>query len=71
MTTNPKPVSAEELPGETFTDRCRRLLTDQPKQREFTVSRVGLETLVLDSERYGEANAKAVKQAIADQETQP
>ena len=45
--------------GETFTERCRRMLTEQPKQAEFTLSRGGLETLVLDSERLAERNLES------------
>ncbi len=41
------------LKGETFTGRCRRMLTEQPSQVEFTLSRQGFETLVVDAERYG------------------
>lgn len=44
--------------AESFTARTRRLLTAQPHQAEFTISRAGLETLVADSERYGELNAR-------------
>lgn len=51
-------IDMAELTAETFTARCRRLLSEQPNQLEFAVSRAGLETLVLDSERYAEQNAK-------------
>lgn len=47
-----------ETNGEMFTDRCRKMLAEQPDQSEFTLSRAGLETLVLDSERYGASNAE-------------
>lgn len=52
----------------TFTERCRKMLTDQPDQPRFTLSRGGLETLVLDSERYGELNAKLVADKLASNE---
>ena len=52
--------------GETFTDRCRRMLTDQPETREFTLSRAALEVLVSDSERYGELNAALVRDQLAN-----
>lgn len=50
--------------AETFTERCRRLLTEQPNQAEFTVSRAGLETLVLDNERYAALNREAVQRHL-------
>lgn len=61
----PKPSRDHEqtVGGFTFTEWCRRLLTEQPNQHEFTLSRPGLETLVLDSERYGEQNAKLAERA--------
>jgi hypothetical protein len=49
----------------TFTWRCRKLLADHPNQTQFTLSRRGLETLVLDSERYGELNAKLSAKSLA------
>lgn len=49
--------------GETFTQRCRKMLTGTPEQTEFTLSRAGLEVLVSDSERYGERNAEDAKRA--------
>ncbi len=44
------------IAGETFTERCRKMLAAQPSQSEFTLSRGGLEVLLLDSERYGQNN---------------
>jgi hypothetical protein len=61
-----KPVS-----GEMFTTRCRRLLNEQPSQREFTISRAGLEVLVTDSERYGDQNAKLAAQFAAHKKAYP
>lgn len=58
----------EAARGETFTERCRRMLTEQSNQQQFTISRVGLETLVQDSERYGELNAKLVREQLASDE---
>jgi hypothetical protein len=58
----------QTIDGETFTQRCRRLLAEQPTQIEFTISRAGLEVLVLDSERYGELNAKLVCEKLAADE---
>lgn len=42
--------------AETFTERCRKMLTAQPDQVEFALSRAGLEILIVDSERYAESN---------------
>ncbi len=52
------PDPHSERDAEMFTERCRRLLTEQPSQPQFTISRDGLELLVQDSERYGAQNAE-------------
>lgn len=54
--------------GFTFTERCRRMLAEQPSQAEFTLSRGGLETLVLDSERLAIMNAQAVREHLEEEE---
>lgn len=46
-------IETNPTQAESFTDRCRRLLNEQPAQAEFTLSRAGLKLLVADSERYG------------------
>lgn len=51
--------------GITFTEHCRQLLDAQPTQLEFTLSRAGLEVLVLDSERYGAMNDQLAASAAA------
>lgn len=43
--------------GMTFTERCRKMLIEQPDRTKFTLSRSALEVLVTDSERYAERNA--------------
>lgn len=52
-------MEIEGKDAETFTQRCRRMLSEQLEQKEFTLSRVGLETLVVGSESYGDANKVA------------
>lgn len=54
--------------AETFTERARRMLLEQPQQQEFTLSRAGLEALVLDAERYAQRNGIANEVIIAARE---
>ena len=49
----------------TWTEKCRKLLDEQPNRGEFTITRGGLETLVLDSERVGQANKASVELLLA------
>jgi|SRR5580704_3116988 hypothetical protein len=59
-------MNSDDVPNAvTFTERCRRMLSEQPDQGEFTLSRGGLETLVLDSERYAERNRADAEKAAA------
>lgn len=49
-------MQIEKIDGETFTQRCRKLLQCEPGRLEFTLSRAALEMLVKDSERYADSN---------------
>lgn len=58
----------EQKEAVTFTERCRLMLDDQPDQKEFTLSRSGLETLVLDGERYAALNSVSNKLLLTARE---